>query len=71
MHIDDWELLQNLILQVLVKNVILDNYKVVFFFWGGGGILNTKHTEVIKLKKMLKKMQVFMKNITKPNSQQF
>lgn len=68
MHIDDWELLQNLILQVLVKNVILDNYKVVFF---GGGILNTKHTEVIKLKKMLKKMQVFMKNITKPNSQQF
>lgn len=69
MHIDDWELLQNLILQVLVKNVILDNYKVVFFW--GGGILNTKHTEVIKLKKMLKKMQVFMKNITKPNSQQF
>lgn len=40
MHIDDWELLQNLILQVLVKNVILDNYKVVFF-WGGGG--DSKH----------------------------
>lgn len=35
MHIDDWELLQNLILQVLVKNVILDNYKVVFFLGGG------------------------------------